>query len=101
MNAPGRVTLLAWRATVLVKHPVDEVRDRTQLRLGSLRVMLDRWQRPRDRPAHHATMHTELRCHPRDRADPKLMLPTELLEQIHFGFPVHKRHPDLIGVTVG
>jgi hypothetical protein len=57
--------------------------------------------RPRDRPAHHATMHTELRRHPRNRADPKLMLPTELLEQIHFGFPVHKRHPDLIGLTVG
>ena len=39
-------------------------------------------------------MHTELRGYARDRADPKLMLPTELLEQFHFGFPVHKRAPD-------
>ena len=39
--------------------------------------------------------------HTGDRADTKLMLPTELLEQIHFGFPVHKRPPDLVGVTVG
>jgi hypothetical protein len=31
--------------------------------------------------------------HTRDRADTKLMLPTELLEQIRFGFPVHKRPP--------
>jgi hypothetical protein len=29
------------------------------------------------------------------------MLPTELLEQFHFGFPVHKRPPDPIGLTVG
>jgi len=97
MNAPGRVTLLARRASVLVKHLVDEVRHRTQLRLGPLRVMLWRRQRARDRTAHHAPMHTELRGHPRDRADPKLMLPTELLEQIHFGFPVHKRPPDPSG----
>ena len=30
----------------------------------------------------------------------KLMLPTELLEQIHFGFPVHKRPPDPVAGTV-
>jgi hypothetical protein len=41
-------------------------------------------------------MNTELGRHAGDRADPKLMLPTELLEQFHFGFPVHKRHPDPI-----
>ena len=45
-------------------------------------------------------MNTELRGHTRDRADTKLMLPTELLEQIHFGLPVHKRPPDAIRVTV-
>ena len=38
-------------------------------------------------------MNTELRRHTGDRADTKLMLPTELLKQIHFGFPVHKRPP--------
>jgi hypothetical protein len=49
---------------------------------------------------HHATTNAKLRRDARDRADPKLMLPTELLEQIRFGFPVHKGNPDLIGVTV-
>ena len=97
----GRVALLARRADVLVKHLVDEVRDRAELRLGPRRVMLCRRQRTRDRPPHNAPMNAELRRHTRDRADPKLMLPTELLEQFHFGFPVHKRPPDPIGITVG
>ena len=101
MNATGRVALLARGATVLVQNLVDEVRDRAELRLGPLRVMLRRRQRARDRPAHNAPMNTELRGHARDRANTKLMLPTELLEQFHFGFPVHKRPPDPIGVTLG
>ena len=63
--------------------------------------MLRRWQRSGDRPADNASVNTELRRHTRDRADTKLMLPTELLEQIHFGFPVHKRPPEPIGATVG
>ncbi len=46
-------------------------------------------------------MNAELRRHTRDRADTELMLPTKLLEQIHFGFPVHARPPDPVGVTVG
>src|SRR5271156_1040239 len=101
MNAPGRVALLARCATVLVQHLVDEVRDRAQLRLAPFRVMLRRRQRSGDRPADNASVNTELRRHTRDRADTKLMLPTELLEQIHFGFPVHKRPPEPIGATVG
>jgi hypothetical protein len=43
-------------------------------------------------------MNAELCRHAGDRADSKLMLPTELLEQFRFGFPVHKRHPDPIGM---
>jgi hypothetical protein len=101
MNAPGGVALLARRATVLVKHLVDELRHRPQLRLGPLWVMLHRRQRAADRPPHDAPMNTKLRGHARDRADPKLVLPTELLEQFHFGFPVHERPPDPIGLTVG
>jgi hypothetical protein len=72
-----------------------------QLRLDPLGVIVCRRQRLRDRPAHHAPMNTELRGHPRNRTDTKLVLLKKLLEQIHFCFPVHKRHPDLIGVTVG
>ena len=101
MDAPGRVALLAWCADVLVKHLVDKGLDRAQLWLGPFRIMLRRRQSTRDRPAHNAPMNPELCRHTGDRADPKLMLPTELLEQFHFGFPVHKRHPDLIGGTVG
>lgn len=101
MDAPGRVALFARRATVLIQHLVNEVRERAQLRLAPFRVMLWRRQRSGDRPAHQAPMNTELRRHTRDRADTKLMLPTELLKQIHFGFPVHKRPPDSIEVTVG
>src|ERR1700712_4117007 len=97
MNAPRRVTLLARCATVLVKHLVNELRQHAQLRLDALRVMLNRRQRACDRPPDNATMNTELRRNARDRADTKLMLPTELLEQIHFGFPVHKRPPDPSG----
>jgi hypothetical protein len=93
MNAPGGVALLARRATVLVEHFVDEVRHRPKLRLGPLRVMLHRRQCACDRPPHNAPMNTKLRGNARDRADPKLMLPTELLEQFHFGFPVHKGPP--------
>jgi hypothetical protein len=50
--------------------------------------------------ADNPPMDAELRRHTRDRADTKLMLPTELLEQIHFGFPVHKRPPDPVAGTV-
>jgi hypothetical protein len=63
--------------------------------------MLRRRQRASDRPAYHPPMNAELRGDARDRADPKLMLTTELLEQFQFGFPVHKRPPDPIGLTVG
>src|SRR5271165_2122926 len=101
MNASGRVALLTGRADVLVEHLVNEGLDHPQLRLGPLRVMLRRRQGTRDRPAHHAPMNPELCRHSGDRADPKFVLPTELLEQFHFGFPVHKRHPDSIEMTVG
>ena len=97
IEAPRRVPLLARRATILVKHLVDEGRDRAQLRLGPRRVMLCRRQRSRERLAHQPPMNAELRGHARYRADPKLMLPTKLLEQIHFGSPVHERPPDPSG----
>jgi hypothetical protein len=80
---------------------VPEVRDCTQLRLGSLRVMLWRRPRPRDRPVDNAPMNRELRRHTRDRTDTQLVLPTELPGRIHRGVSVHKRPPDPIGVTVG
>jgi hypothetical protein len=66
MDAPGRVALLARRAAVLVKHLVDEVRHRAQLRLASFRVMLRRWQRACDRPPDNPPMNAELCRYARD-----------------------------------
>jgi hypothetical protein len=63
VNTPRGVALLARRATILVKHLVDEVRDHTELRLGPLRVMLCRRQRSPDRPPDNPPMNAELRSH--------------------------------------
>jgi hypothetical protein len=42
-------------------------------------------------------VNTELRGNPRYRPDTEFVLPTKLLEQIHFGSPVHAKRPDLLG----
>src|SRR5260370_4338537 len=57
-------------------------------------------QRTPDRPSHNAPENAEVSRHAGGRADPKFGLPTELPEQFHLAFPVHKRHPDPIGMTV-
>ena len=101
MNATRRVALFARGATVLVENLVDEIGDRAELRLDPFRVMLLWRQGAGDRAAYNAPMNPELRGHARDRANTKPMLTTELLEQFHFGFPVHNRPPDSIGVTLG
>ncbi len=36
-----------------------------------------------------------------DRADTELVLLTELLEQFHFGFPIHSEPPGKTRMTVG
>ena len=69
--------------------------------LAALRVVVRRRQRAGHRLAHHPAMNAELRRHARYRADAELMLPTKLLEQIHFGFPVHAKAPRVIRETVG
>ena len=94
MNAPRRVTLLARGTTILVQHLIDERLDRRQLRFGPLRITMPRRQRAGQRLADNPAMHAELRGDAGYRSTTELMLPAELLEQIHFGFPVHKRPPD-------
>lgn len=101
IQPPCRVTLLARRVAILVQHLVNEGRNRAQLRLGPGRVVVLRRQRAADRLAHNTPMHSELRGHTRDRAEPKLMLAAKPLEQIHFASPVHARSPDPIGATLG
>jgi len=61
---------------------------------------MHRRQRPQQRPAHQPPMNPKLCRNAGYRADPKLMLPTELLKQFHFGFPVHAGPPDRAEVTV-
>src|SRR3954467_12399030 len=101
IQTPRRVALLARGLTVLVQNLVDEGAHHAELRPGPRRIAVRRGQRTGQRLAHHAAVDTELRGDTRDRADPELMLPTQLLEQIHFGFPVHARSPDSVGATVG
>ena len=44
------------------------------------------------RLAHQPPVHAELARHPLDRPDPELILPSDLLEQLHRGLP--PTHPD-------
>ncbi len=99
VDAPRRVPLLARRTPVLVQHRINERHDAVQLRLDPLRVNVRR--RPGDRLPHHPAMHPELGRNPRDRPDPKLMLPTELLEQLHSGVPIHSELPGKAEDTLG
>jgi len=101
IDAPCRMPLLAGRPPVRLQHRVDEGRNRIQLRLGAGWIPVRRRDRSGKRLPHHAPVHTELRRNSGDRPNAKLMLPTELLEQIHFGFPVHARPPEQSEGTVG
>jgi hypothetical protein len=100
IQPPSRVPLLARRNKVRRQNLVNEDGYCTELRLAPCWVTVPWRQRTGDSLANNATMNTELRGNSRDRANTKFMLPTELFEQIHFGFPVHKRPPDPTGVTV-
>ena len=101
IDPPRRMSLLARRPTILVQHLVDERRDRVQLRLDPRRVTTPRRQRTGNRLPHHPPMHAELRRNTGDRADAKLMLLTKLLEQFHFGVPIHSEPPGRTGETLG
>jgi hypothetical protein len=85
IKSTGSLALLARSAAVGLQNFVDECRNRTELRLGACRVVMLRRQRVAHRLTHQAPMNAELRGDTRDCADPKLMLPTKLLEQFHFG----------------
>jgi hypothetical protein len=80
IQAPRGVALLARRPAVLLQNLVDEGGHHIKLRLGPRRIPMRRRQRTGQGLAHQAPVDTELRGNPRDRANPKLMLPTKLLE---------------------
>jgi hypothetical protein len=92
-----RVPLFARRLTIRRQNTINERRDLAQLRLAAFWVVVLRRQRSGQRLAHNPPVNTELRGNSRYRPDTKFMLSTKLLEQIHFGSPVHARPPDLLG----
>ena len=91
------VPLLARRLAIRSQNLINERRHRAQLRLGAFRVVVLRRHSIDQRLAYHPTVNTKPRGNSRYRADTKFMLPTQLLEQIHFGSPVHARPPDTLG----
>ena len=101
VDASRRMPLLARRTPVLVQHRVDERHDAVQLRLDPLRVEVRRRQRPGNRLPHQPAMHPKLGGNSRNSPYPKLMLPTELLKQIHFGVPIHSEPPGKAEETLG
>jgi hypothetical protein len=92
-----RVPLFARRLTIRRQNTINERRDPAQLRLAAFWVAVLRRQRSGQRLAHNPPVNTKLRGNSRYRPDTKFMLSTKLLEQIHFGSPVHARPPDLLG----
>ena len=91
------VPLLARRLAIRSQNLINERRHRAQLRLGAFRVVVLRRHSIDQRLAYHPPVNTKLRGNSRYRADTKFMLPTQLLEQIHFGSPVHAWPPDTLG----
>src|SRR5262249_41552146 len=83
------MTLLARRRAIGFQDRVNEGRPRPDRRsLAWAPLALGRL-RARQRLAHHPPMHPELLRHRPDRAYPELVLPPNLLEQLHLGSPFH------------
>jgi hypothetical protein len=93
INPPRCVPLLARCPPVSLQNRADERHDRRQLWLGTQPIVVWWWHRTGQRLADQSAMNTEFCRNPGNRADPKLMLPTELLEQVQFGSPIHARVP--------
>jgi len=92
-----RVPLFARRFTIRRQNLIDERHNPAQLRFAAFWIVVLRGQRSRQRLPHQTPVNTELRGNSRYRPNTEFMLPTKLLEQIHFGSPVHARPPDLLG----
>ncbi len=89
-----RVSRVIRRATLLCRAAHAAYR-----RIGATTPR--RRRRPGDRLPRHPEVHPELAGNSRNRTDPKLMLLTELLEQIHSGLPIHSELPGKAENTLG
>ncbi len=92
-DPPRRVPLLPRRAPIGLQDRVDEPDDRLQPRPGSWRRRLLARLRVVQCLTHQPSVHAELPRHPLDRPDPELILPPDLLEQLH---PRPRSHPPTV-----
>src|SRR5216684_6776919 len=86
----GRVSLLTRRLPVRLQNHIHKIHSRLQLPSRPFGLLPRLGQGTADRLAHHAPMHAQLLGHTGDRADPELVLSTDLFEQLHFGSPVQR-----------
>jgi hypothetical protein len=87
------MTLLARRGAIGFQDRVNKGLHRPNGRPLAFDPLARRRLRARQCLAHHPPMHPELLRHCPDRANPELVLPPNLLEQLHFGSPLHPQPP--------
>src|SRR5579883_545891 len=90
VNPMRRVPLLARRRSIRFQNRVDERNHQPQPGPLPLRLLAPGRNRVAQRLTDHASMHAQLLGHSQDRAHPELVLAPNLLEQLHFGSPVHR-----------
>src|SRR5499427_3619973 len=87
------MTLLARRRAIRLEDRVYKRAQRSDYRPAPFHLLALRWFRARQRLAHHSPMHPELVRHCPDRPNTELVFPTDLLEQLHLGSPLHPQPP--------
>src|SRR5215471_2111634 len=87
------MTLLARRLAIRLEDRVYKRAQRSDYRPAPFHLLALRWFRARQRLAHHSPMHPELVRHCPDRPNTELVFPTDLLEQLHLGSPLHPLPP--------
>src|SRR5262249_32621836 len=87
------MTLLARRLAIRLEDRVYKRAQRSDYRPAPFHLLALRWFRARQRLAHHSPMHPELVRHCPDRPNTELVFPTDLLEQLHLGSPLHPQPP--------
>src|SRR5215469_406718 len=87
------MTLLARRRAIRLEDRVYKRAQRSDYRPAPFHLLALRWFRARQLLAHHSPMHPELVRHCPDRPNTELVFPTDLLEQLHLGSPLHPQPP--------
>jgi hypothetical protein len=82
------MSLLARRFPVRFQNRIDEVSECFYLPRSTYRGLSFRWHCVRHRLPHHAPMNAQFLRHPGDRPYSKLILASDLFEQLHLPSPV-------------